>query len=448
MYNIILINPPVYDFTYFNLWEKPLGLLNLASAFGSDERCRVHFIDCIPERLKKKSEYDRGAGKLTGVRTAKPECFKTVKRNFHRYGIGAGELEEKLLKIKSGMKPGEPSAVLIGAMMTYWYMGAFEAAAAAKRIMPEAPVALGGIYARLAPEHARGSGLFDYIETGYDVFAIRENILKILNILPPQKDRTIDGFLPAYHLLEELNNSVSLVTSTGCPYRCSYCASGVLYPRYSVKPAADIVKELSYYKTVLKVKNAAFYDDALLYKKEENFYRWADEWIKTGGGLDFHLPNAAHASMIDEKCAAVMRAAGFKTVRLGYEFYEKDKQDSASGGKVSGAALKRAVANLKKEGFKPGDIGVYILFGHPACDISETENAVDFVLDCGATPGLSLYSPIPHTPDGEAVFSVNPEIRHEPLLQNKSVFFQLYSGIDYGRYYDLKTRIQRLRSVE
>ncbi|HOT75263.1 MAG TPA: radical SAM protein [Candidatus Wallbacteria bacterium] len=447
MYNIILINPPVYDFTYFNLWEKPLGLLNLASAFVADERCRVHFIDCVPERLKKKSEYDRGAGKLTGVRTDKPECFKTIKRNFHRYGIGIGELEERLLKIKSGIKPGEPSAVLIGAMMTYWYMGAFEAAAAARRVMPQAAVALGGIYARLAPEHAGRSGLFDYIETGFDVFAIRENILKILNVTAPGCGRSCGSLIPAYHLLEELNNSVSLATSTGCPYRCSYCASGVLYPRYSVKPAAAIVEELSYYKTALGVKNAAFYDDALLYKKEENFYRWADEWIKTGGGIDFHLPNAAHASMIDEKCAAVMKAAGFKTVRLGYEFYDKKKQDAASGGKVSGAVLKRAVANLKKEGFNAGDIGVYILFGHPACDIVETANAVDFVFDCGATPGLSLYSPIPRTPDAEAVFAQNPEILSEPLLQNKTVFFQLYSGIDYGQYYDLKTRIQRLRSA-
>ncbi|HBC73692.1 MAG TPA: hypothetical protein DC017_02315, partial [Candidatus Wallbacteria bacterium] len=118
MYNIILINPPVYDFTYYNLWEKPLGLLNIAAAFEKDERCRLSFIDCVPERLQKKKEYERGAGKLSGVQTEKPKCFKTVRRNYHRYGIGTDELEARLAEAAGNIPPGEPAAVLISAMMT------------------------------------------------------------------------------------------------------------------------------------------------------------------------------------------------------------------------------------------------------------------------------------------------------------------------------------------
>lgn len=454
MYNIILINPPVYDFTYYNLWEKPLGLLNIAAAFEKDERCRLSLIDCVPERLRTKSEYDRGAGKLTGVQTEKPECFKTVRRNYHRYGIGAGELEARLAEAAGKIPPGEPAAVLISAMMTYWYQGAFEAARAARKILPHAKIAIGGIYARLMPEHARRSKLFDHVETGYGAFNVYGKILDILNIpaphgqMPEQAAGGDFDLIPAYHLLPELNNSVSLLASSGCPFKCTYCASNILYSEYLIKPADKIVEELLYYKNSLKVNNAAFYDDALLYRKDENFYAWARAWIKAretsgdGGEFSFHLPNAVHAAMIDEECAALMKEAGFKTVRLGYEFYESGKQKE-SGGKVSGSALKKAVESLIKAGFTKKEIGVYILFGHPGCGAAEARAAADFVFECGATPHLSLFSPIPGTPDGEAIFKARPEILSEPLLQNKSVYFELFSGAGYGAYYELKSYIQK-----
>ncbi len=454
MYNIILINPPVYDFTYYNLWEKPLGLLNIAAAFEKDERCRLSLIDCVPERLHKKSEYERGAGKLTGVPTEKPECFRAVRRNYHRYGVGADELEARIAEAAGKFAGGEPVAVLISAMMTYWYQGAFEAARIARNVLPHAKIAIGGIYARLMPEHARRSELFDHVETGYGAFKVRGKILDILNIPPPPEGGIYgpeggdQGIIPAYHLLPELNNSVSLLASSGCPFKCTYCASNILYSEYSIKPAGKIIAELLYYKNSLKVNNAAFYDDALLYKKEENFYAWARGWLKArrtsggGGEFSFHLPNAVHAAMIDEECASLMKEAGFKTVRLGYEFYESAKQKE-SGGKVSGGALKKAVENLIKAGFTKKEIGVYILFGHPGCGAAEARAAADFVFECGATPHLSLFSPIPGTPDGDAIFKARPEILNEPLLQNKSVYFEFFSEAGYGAYYELKSHIQK-----
>ncbi len=466
MYNIILINPPVYDFTYYNLWEKPLGLLNLAAAFERDRRCKLFFIDCVPERLAKKSEYERGAGRLSGAAAAKPECFKSIKRNYHRYGIPLGDLKARLEKIKAagGKAAGEKTAVLISAMMTYWYGGAFEAARAAREIMPGAAICLGGIYARLMPEHAAASALFDYIETGYETVDIFKNILQLMHIQPPdtrngawlnltETGRTDGEILnedpwpvPAYHLLPELNNSAAMTASTGCPFSCSYCASKFLYYEYRIKPVKSVVNELSYYKNTLRVSNAAFYDDALLHNKEKHFYIWAELWAESGGGAEsgfnLHLPNAVHAAAIDETCARVMKAAGFKTVRLGYEFYDGALQ-RRSGGKVSGGALKNAVNNLRNAGFTRKEIGVYILFGHPQSCAADSKNAVDFVFDCGASPNLALFSPIPQTPDGAKIFQAHPEILSEPLLQNKTVFFEIYSNIKYENYYELKQYIQR-----
>ena len=44
--NILLINPWIYDFSAFDLWSKPIGLLYVAS-FLRSIGYEVNFIDCM-----------------------------------------------------------------------------------------------------------------------------------------------------------------------------------------------------------------------------------------------------------------------------------------------------------------------------------------------------------------------------------------------------------------
>jgi len=150
--------------------------------------------------------------------------------------------------------------------------------------------------------------------------------------------------------------------------------------------------------------------------------------------------------MIDEKCADMMKAAGFETVRLGYEFFDGSAQQE-SGGKVSNHVLENSIKNLKKAGFAQNNIGVYTIFGHPRTKLDEIHRAAEFVIKCGAVPNITLYSPIPGTSDGESVFSERPEFLEEPLLQNKAAFFELYGKANAADYYKLKNDIQLLMKM-
>ena len=491
MFNAIFVNPWVYDFTYFNLWEKPLGLLTLASYFIERGTASVGFIDCLDERLKKTADMESGAGKFTGVITSKPGALKYIPRNYYRFGINEPEFVKKLHIAAEGFDNGKPTVVLITCMMTYWYQGAFEVAKAVRLALPGAKIAVGGIYARLMPEHAERSGLFDHIERSHEPPLIYGNILKLTGAEAGGCDKTslryfktietnknytlnnsnliysnlhfeqlafrkqffikvdtagLKGGTPLYELLPELNNSAATATSEGCPYSCTYCASSRLYPKYSPRDLSKIEADMIYFKKTLAVDNVAFYDDALLYKKEDFFYKWAEKIITEGLKLRFHLPNAVHAAMIDEKCADTMKKVGFETIRLGYEFFDGDAQQE-SGGKVSNAALENSIKNLKKAGFDSSDIGIYTIFGHPRTKLDEIHRAVEFVIKCGAVPNITLYSPIPGTPDAEAVFSERPEFLEEPLLQNKAAFFELYGKTSAAEYYKLKNDIQTLMKM-
>ena len=46
MKKLLLINPWIYDFTAYDLWSKPLGLLYMASFLRSFDY-RVELIDCL-----------------------------------------------------------------------------------------------------------------------------------------------------------------------------------------------------------------------------------------------------------------------------------------------------------------------------------------------------------------------------------------------------------------
>jgi len=69
--------------------------------------------------------------------------------------------------------------------------------------------------------------------------------------------------MPAYELLEmEKYNRITVQTSRGCPFRCSFCASSVLLTdRYKQKPAKKVLAELDRIKGLWKHPFIEFADD-------------------------------------------------------------------------------------------------------------------------------------------------------------------------------------------
>jgi len=88
--NILLINPWITDFTAYNFWIKPLGLLSIASLLR-ESGFRIALIDCLDFNIKSKKY---GDGKFFKTKTEKPIPLKSIPRHYSRYGIP----EEMLLK--------------------------------------------------------------------------------------------------------------------------------------------------------------------------------------------------------------------------------------------------------------------------------------------------------------------------------------------------------------
>jgi radical SAM superfamily enzyme YgiQ (UPF0313 family) len=422
---IILINPWIHDFAAYDLWSKPLGLLYIA-AYLKKAGFNTHLIDCLDvyhpgmepcQSISPPVRRRYGIGKYWRQRIPPPPLLRHVKRAYSRYGITTELLKKELQRIKA------PSAIFVTSLMTYWYPGVREAVRMAREVHPAVPVVLGGIYARLCAEHARQFSGADYVssETFLPYMGSINGIFQDLNMPFPDMAATQDNLLyPAFDLLNGFEYAC-ILTSTGCPYRCRYCASSFLYPSFSQRDPLDVIEEIRYWNRAYGITDFAFYDDALLVNSERHAIPMMEGIIRSGLNIRFHTPNAVHVREISKEIAGLLFGSGFCTVRLGLETSDMDRHDNLDG-KVLEGDFEKAVKNLAEAGFRKRDIGAYILMGLPGQSVESVEDTIRFVDDSGAVPYLVEYSPIPHTSLWEKSIEHSAyDIANEPLFQNNSL---------------------------
>ncbi len=441
--HILLINPWITDFAAYNFWIKPLGLLYIGSLLRKIG-FRVNLIDCLEFYTKAKRF---GDGKLYKTKIEKPGPFKSIRRNYGQYGIP----EEMLLKRFSFIEE-KPDIIGITSGMTYWYPGVFKVIEIARKFFEKVPIILGGIYATLCHDHARCySGADMVFKGGNEQGALRlisewtGAELRIPQSLPVRHagEFRMDS-LPylAFDLYPQLDY-VCIATSRGCPLRCTYCASHLLTNGFSRRDPLRVVDEIEYWTTRYRVRNIAFFDDALLIEPSKHFIPIMKEVIKRRIQCNFHTPNAIHIKEIDEEVAQLLFRGGFKTIRLGFETSNEAMQIEI-GGKVDNQEFRQAIKYLKRAGYSGDELGVYIMAGLPGQRVGEVEESIAFVKETGAKPVLVEYSPIPHTPLFEKAKQISPfDLENEPLFHNNSILPCQWDGFTMADYKRIKEELRR-----
>jgi radical SAM superfamily enzyme YgiQ (UPF0313 family) len=237
------------------------------------------------------------------------------------------------------------------------------------------------------------------------------------------------------------------MTSIGCPFRCTYCASNLLCPHFIQRSSDAVFQELLYLYKELGIRNVALYDDALLVRSADHIEIFMKKVIDEGLPCYFHTPNGLHARYITEQVADLMFKSGFKTIRLSLETVDPDRQKH-TGGKVTGEECKRAVEFLKRAGFQGKQIGIYLFIGLPGQNIDETKETIRYVHDMGVNAHLCEYSPIPGTKDWEILEQqgyVSPD--DDPLVHNNSVFIFLKEHCTFEQIQDLKDWVRSLNRI-
>jgi radical SAM superfamily enzyme YgiQ (UPF0313 family) len=438
----VLINPPIYDFSAFDSWVKPLGLLYISNILKSLGYETV-FLDCMDRNLQKINKTkDDGTGKFDYEIVPKPEILKDVPLHYKRYGINHELIKKFLLFHK------DADFVLITSIMTYWYLGVKEIVDITKSLLPKTKVVLGGILPILIPNFCKNF-FGDKVDYFYTYSTIGNFLDTVIGVNPEHKK--FDEFKnfpePDYSFYKQ-TNYVVLRTSYGCFYNCDYCACANIIPKYYTKDISQIISEIKSIYQKTKTQNFVFYDDALLDKNLSKTKSLFYELTKLNLNLKFYTPNGINPKFIDSEIAKLMFDLNFTDPRLSLET-ANDNIHNIVDKKIKLKEFEFGLNNLIKVGYQPHKISVYILAGLPQEKLDDVYHSIDTVSKYGLKIRLCELSPVPKS---KLFFSYGLDETIDPLLHNNTIF--LYYGIpqkvkpwcSYNEMQKLKLYVQNLNT--
>lgn len=422
---ILLVNPPIYDFSAYDFWLKPYGLLQVAGQLeGQVEMVLFDYLDRIAAEtetghIPREDTWHRGH--FPQQRIAKPAAFKDIPRYLYRFGRN----RDSFLRFLSDQQPFE--FVLIQTVMTYWYLGVQEVIEDVRRIYPKARIVLGGVYATLCPAHAASIGA-DLVISGSNLSPLFDH----LNLEPPSSPNP--AWWKGYPGIE----SAAIKITKGCPFRCTYCSVPLMGEPFSVRSIADCVAEVKRAAST-GAEDIAFYDDALLVRAEQGLLPFLETVQSEGLLLNFHTPNALHCRFLSRDIAKRMVSGNVKSFYLGFESASVDWHNQ-TGRKVTCSELADAVEHLRSAGVDPHNITAYQIIGHPESECQQAEATMEFIHSLGIRIMLADFSPIPGTPDGDRCNRFTD--LSEPLNHNKTAF--TIRRLSYESVGRLKDRCRQL----
>jgi hypothetical protein len=423
---VLLVNPPIYDFTAYDFWLKPYGLLSIAGYLrGKANFALFDYLDREHSFVKRQAALGSdqwGRGRFYFEQVSNPDCLSTIPRHFRRFGVPRQEFRDFLVA------EGPFDFVLVQTVMTYWYPGVEEVVEDLRHFQGDAKIILGGNYATVCARHAQDLGA-DLVVAGKEL----EPLWECLSLRPDLEQPAL------WEAYEHIKTGV-LKLSDGCPFDCTYCSVPRVYGQFEARSMVRSLDELELLVR-LGAEDIAFYDDALVFNAEEVFVPFLSKTLGHDFKVNFHSPNGLNARFITKELAEQMVRAGFKTFYLGFESTSPAWQ-RRTGSKVYSQELAQAVDHLVGSGAEAQNITAYQLLGHPDSNTQDLEDSMRFVNGFGIRGMLADFSPIPGTVDGLA--SREWVDMTEPLMHNKTAFPIIRLGFDEtNRLKDLQHQLNR-----
>jgi hypothetical protein len=430
----LIINPYISDFKLYDEWMHPVGLYFLYDFFEKTGIIPYFFNFLDPGSHVQQKKF--GTGTFESTEIEKPPAYQSIKRKYKLYGRSPQSFTSFLGTIS------KPDIVCIGGTMTYWAPGIIETYKLVLECIPDSIIVCGGIAAQLIPSylgqrmprcHIAGdiTGLMSL--SNHFPFFQNHNI--------NQRSLSIKSCLSQYRSLQH----APVLLSLGCPMRCSYCASSVLQPHHYLRSVDTVIDEMVYAIEKFNIADFAFYDDALLLKKEEHLFPFLERLGDLGRKVRFHTPNGLHVRYIDGQILDKMLLSGFKTLRFGYESGLLHHRKAVFY-KVNGDQLQEKIKLALMSGFTGDQIGVYVMGGLPDQTPDELSEEMDFINALGVTVKPVFISPVPGTGVFAQYSTRFPQIQTDPLWHNDTFFITNLENWDEATLESIRQKAKILNS--
>ncbi len=416
---VLLINPPSFVYKQFDKKraDYPFGLGYIASMLKMD-KFEVGAIDAILDGFETEQEIENGK---------------------FRYGLSDEELRKAIETFR-------PDAVGVSNMFTNNITLAIHTCKLVKEVNPGTITFIGGFHPSTMPESCLRLGGVDYlvigegdyttgillraVSRGADIRRIPgiayldENNHAIINppIEPiqnldilPWPDRELFPILRYSEIGCPHGNDTKLLpyttflTSRGCPYRCTFCASHNVHGRsFRARSASAVLDELEYLVKEKGIREIHFEDDNLTFDRERAvaiFKGIIDRnldiaWIPT---------NFIAFNKIDRGILELMKESGCYALWIPVE----------SGDLTTLKRMKKPTPMRKFREFVPiiKELGIktngLFMFGLPGETREQMERTFEFAQELGMDySSFAIFTPLPGTELWDESVKINPELGH------------------------------------
>lgn len=208
-----------------------------------------------------------------------------------------------------------------------------------------------------------------------------------------------------------------LVTSRGCPYRCSFCSVPIVSGKpFRAKTPESVVDELQWAKERYGITTFEVYDDTFT-QKMQRVKDLCDLMVKRRLNLTWSCTNGVRADRTDSEMARKMKAAGCTHVSFGIESAEQQSFLAVQKDETI-ERIQEAIRVFREEG-----IFVYGFFiiGLPHQTYEGTMQSLKFALANGIHAHWSFLQPYEGTKLGEWA-RTDPKVRWLKKIEGSSAW--------------------------
>jgi anaerobic magnesium-protoporphyrin IX monomethyl ester cyclase len=336
---------------------------------------------------------------------------KIIDSNILNYTIG--DVDEELRSFN-------PDVVGITSVTPSIY-DAYKVAETAKKVREDCTVVLGGPHATFMPRQTmeeckyidiivRGEGeettreLIEDIEKGAPLNEVKGITFRekneIIDTEPRLFIKNIDDIpFPSRDLLPmhlyKFNGVryTTMLTSRGCPFKCSFCSSSRLFGGYwRGRSPENVLEEMKTVYEEYGIRNIEFMDDTFTLN-QERAEKICDEIIKQGWDISWGA--SSRVDTLSKKLVEKMKKAGCWIIFLGIESGSQKILD-AIGKRITLEQVKKAVKILK-------DAGIQVLGSFIIGFLQDTTETIKETIKFAKSLNLnyaefSILTPYPGTP--------------------------------------------------
>jgi radical SAM superfamily enzyme YgiQ (UPF0313 family) len=198
----------------------------------------------------------------------------------------------------------------------------------------------------------------------------------------------------------EMGKSFSIMTSRGCPYRCTFCSQSVMAEKWRARSPENVVQEWAHLVHDLGAQEIGILDDSANINRKR-LHELADLLIQEKlNHVPWILINGIRANLADEDLLRHLKEAGLKRLAFGVETGDEDILESIDK-RVTHDQIRQAFKNAKKVGLET--VGFFII-GLPGDTEATMEKTIQ--LACELDPlvaNFSMMTPYPGTKVWEQV---------------------------------------------